>query len=524
MDYLWIGVAFSFGFAVRQINLPPLVGYLLAGFALNAFGYVPDGSLNTLADLGVTLLLFTIGLKINISTLVKPEVLFTAVGHTLLWCLLLLVIKWLLFSAVGFGLAGVMGMSLESALLIAFALSFSSTIGVIKLLEDQDELKAKHGKVAVGVLVIQDIFAVIFLAVATGQVPTIWAALLVLFIPTKSLINRLINKAGHGELLPLTGFVLALAASEIFTLVNIKADLGALCMGLLLANTNKATELYKSLIIFKDLFLVGLFLLIGLAALPTLEMMLTAVSISMLLMIKFLLFWFFFILFRMRPRNAFLSAATLSSFSEFGLIVAKMAVSKDMLDDQWLVIIALAVTFSLIISSVVSKYSHLIYARHKEFINNLQWSPQRLKLELNTSNPVKILIIGLGRVGTATYDTLAKAHPGQVLGIEADEDRAQTHQDADREVIIGDGEDADFWAEIDLTETELIMLSTPSVLEMQFIIEQIGLSGFNGKIACIARFEDDRQELLKTGADVVFSYFTEVGNGFAEEGNRLLGC
>ena len=91
-------------------------------------------------------------------------------------------------------------------------------------------------------------------------------------------------------------------------------------------------------------------------------------------------------------------------------------------------------------------------------------------------------------------------------------------------MIIGDGEDADFWAEIDLTETELIMLSTPSVLEMQFIIEQIGLSGFNGKIACIARFEDDRQELLKTGADVVFSYFTEVGNGFAEEGNRLLGC
>ncbi len=523
MDYLWIVVAFLFGFAVRQINLPPLVGYLLAGFALNAFGYSPDGSLNTLADLGVTLLLFTIGLKINIGTLIKPEVLFTAVSHTLIWCLLLLLFKWLLFVVLGFGLTSAMNMSTETALLIAFALSFSSTIGVIKLLEDQDELKTKHGKVAVGILVIQDILAVIFLAVATGQMPSVWALLLALAIPAKPLISRLINKAGHGELLPLTGFVLALGASEIFALVNIKADLGALCMGLLLANTNKATELYKSLIIFKDLFLVGFFLLIGLAALPTFEMLVTALSISMLLVVKFLLFWVLFLIFRMRPRNAFLSAVTLSSFSEFGLIVAKMAVSKEMLNDQWLVIIALAVTFSLIFTSIVSKYSHSIYARHKDFINSLQWPGHRVKLELNTTSHPKILIIGLGRVGTATYDSLAAAHPGDVLGIEADEDRAKRHQQSGRNVLIGDGEDADFWTEMDLSDTELIMLSTPSILEMQFIIEQIGLAGFTGKVACIARFEDERQELLSCGAHVVFSYFAEVGNGFAEEGKRLLG-
>ncbi|ARN75824.1 cation:proton antiporter family protein [Oceanicoccus sagamiensis] len=522
MDYLWIVIAFFFGFAVKQINLPPLVGYLLAGFALNAFGYVPDGSLETLANLGVTLLLFTIGLKINISTLIKPEVLFTAIGHTLIWCLSLIAIKWLILVGLGFGLNSALNLPLETALLVAFALSFSSTIGVIKLLEDQDELKTKHGNVAVGILVIQDILAVIFLAVATGQIPTIWAALLLLFIPAKPLINRLVKKAGHGELLPLTGFVLALGASEIFALVNIKADLGALCMGILLANTHKATELYKSLIIFKDLFLVGFFLLIGLSALPTAEMLVTALSISTLLIFKFLLFWVLFLFFRMRPRNAFLSAITLSSFSEFGLIVVKMAVSKSMIDDEWLVIIALAVTFSLIISSIISKFSHSIYARHKVFINSLQWPGQQVTLVLNTSVHAKILVIGLGRVGTATYDSLAQTSPGSVIGIEADEDRAKRHQQAGREVITGDGEDADFWAAINLTDTELIMLSTPSVLEMMFIIEQIRLTDFKGKIVCIARFDDERQQLLDGGADVVFSYFAEVGNGFAEEGKRLL--
>jgi len=81
MDYLWIAVAFICGFLVKQIGLPPLVGYLAAGFGLHAIGIQPDASLETLADLGVTLLLFTIGLKLNIKSLFKTEVWAGASGH-----------------------------------------------------------------------------------------------------------------------------------------------------------------------------------------------------------------------------------------------------------------------------------------------------------------------------------------------------------------------------------------------------------------------------------------------------------
>ena len=88
MDYLWVLVAFAFGFGVKQLGMPPLVGFLLAGFGLHAIGVEPTGSLNTLADLGITLMLFTIGLKLNISALLKKEVLVTTLAHTSIWVVL----------------------------------------------------------------------------------------------------------------------------------------------------------------------------------------------------------------------------------------------------------------------------------------------------------------------------------------------------------------------------------------------------------------------------------------------------
>ena len=85
MDFLWILVAFLCGFLVKQASMPPLVGYLAAGFGLHAAGVQPADSLETLANMGITLMLFTIGLKLNIKALLKPEVWATSLTHTGLW-------------------------------------------------------------------------------------------------------------------------------------------------------------------------------------------------------------------------------------------------------------------------------------------------------------------------------------------------------------------------------------------------------------------------------------------------------
>ena len=521
MDYLWILIAFACGFLVKQLGLPPLVGYLIAGFGLNALGFSADDNLQLLADVGITLMLFTIGLKLNLRSLIKPEICVTAISHCFLWCLLVLG-KWFALAALSAGMVNFLDMSWETALLIAFALSFSSTVGVIKLLEDQDELKTRHGKVAIGVLVIQDIIAVLFMAIATGKAPSLWALSLFLLIPLRPALNMLMVRGGHGELLPLAGFFLALGGSELFTLVNMKGDLGALVIGILVAGYPKSTELYKSLIGFKDIFLIGFFLSIGFTAIPTLEMLVTASFISLLLVGKFILFISLFLLLKMRPRNAFLCAMTLSNFSEFGLIVANMAADQQWLSKDWLVIIALAVTLSFIISGSIFKHSHKLYARYKDFFHRLRFGEDVEPFKLHQPDSAKILVIGIGRVGSATYDSLEQSNPGQVLAVDADEERVEKYQLTGKKIILGDGEDADFWSKVNLDNINLIMLSTPNVSEMTTIIEQIKNYKFSGRIACIARFEDERQELLDAGADAVFSYFSEVGTGFAEEGKKLL--
>ena len=521
MDFLWILAAFGLGFVVKQVGLPPLVGYLLAGFGLHAWGVEADSTLTVLADLGITLMLFTIGLKLNVASLLKPEVCITAISHTGLWCALLLG-KWFLLVGLGLSLTSFLDMSWQTALLIAFALSFSSTVGVLKLLEDMDEVKTRHGKVAIGILVIQDIIAVIFLVFATGKLPSAWALLLLLLIPLKPAFNALLEKGGHGELLPLAGFFLALGGAELFTLVNLKGDLGALLMGVLIASYPKATELYKSMMGFKDIFLIGFFLSIGFIAVPTWDMFFAAVAISVLLPIKFVMFLLLFMALHMRPRNAFLCAMTLANFSEFGLIVANMALSKSWLSNDWVVILALAVTLSLIVSSAIFKYSHRIYTRYQETFKRLQWRESNRPFVLEQPENAKVMIVGLGRVGRATYDYLAKANPDELLGVDADEERVAASREQGRTMILGDGEDVDFWSYVNLESISLIMLSTPGVLEKHYMIEQIRNRQFTGKIVCVARYDDEREQLLAAGADAVFSYYAEVGAGFAEEGKRLV--
>ena len=288
MEFVWILFAFICGLGAKTLTLPPSIGYLIAGFVLHFLGYQTNDNLQNLADLGITLMLFTIGLKLNIKDLIKKEVWLGCLSHTGLWLISsLLFIKLCAIAAITFFI----DLDINTAALIAFALSFSSTVCVVKLLEEHGEMKTRHGKLAVGILVIQDIIAVSFLVVATGKIPSLWAAALLGLFLLKPLINKIINHAGHGELIPLTGFFIALGSYELFELVNIKGDLGALLIGMFLASHPKASEINKSLMSFKDLFLIGFFLSIGFSALPDWQMLGLAGLLTLLLPIKFLLFF-----------------------------------------------------------------------------------------------------------------------------------------------------------------------------------------------------------------------------------------
>ena len=167
-----ISFAFFFGIALSRVGLPPMVGFLVAGFAYNFMGFQAPDSLQAVADLGVTLLLFSIGLKLKIEDLATAEVWGTSVIHLI--CSTAFFTGTILVGQQLFDTA-ILDLSLFAIVVIAFGLSFSSTVYAVKVLEDKGDMSALYGKVAIGILVMQDIFAVIFLAVSEGKYPSLWA-------------------------------------------------------------------------------------------------------------------------------------------------------------------------------------------------------------------------------------------------------------------------------------------------------------------------------------------------------------
>ncbi len=520
MDYIWVSVAFVCGFLVKQIHLPPLVGYLAAGFGLHALGVEPDASLQTLSDLGVTLLLFTIGLKLNISNLFKTEVWGGASGHM---CAIVLLTTLNSLILAYFGFNYFVGLDWSTAALIGFAVSFSSTVCAIKILEERGELRARHGQVAIGILIIQDIAAVIFVSLTADKSPSWWALALLALPLARPILTKLLQSCGHGELLPLAGFFLAFSGGELFELVGLKAHLGALVFGVLLSGYGKSAELAKSLLSFKDLFLIGFFLSIGFTALPTVDMLGAALIMAIALPVKAGLFFLWLTRLKLRSRSAFLAALSLSNYSEFGLIVCSVSVMHGLLAEEWLVIMALAVALSFVFSSIINANAHGLYARWSGLIKRFE-QPGSLP-EDQFSQPVgaTVLVIGMGRVGTGAYDTLQNNQHRKVCGVDTDRTRVATHCRAGRHVITADGEDPDFWTHIDLDAINLIMLAMPNYLDILEAVKQLKQVGYQGKTAGIAHYEDEKKKLLDVGIDEVFNFYTDAGVGFAEQSIHLLG-
>lgn len=519
MEFAFILLAFVCGLGLKLLGLPPLIGYLIAGFALNYLGFESTEALQTIANLGITLMLFSIGLKLNIRDLYKKEVWLGSLLHTGIWVtvvnLLLLIVTWL-------GLDAFANLDWFTQALLAFSLSFSSTVCIVKILEESGEIKTRHGKLAIGVLIMQDIIAVLFLVIATGKVPSIWALLLLLLFFVRPVWKSILERVGHGELLILSGFIFAFGGYELFSLVGIKGDLGALIVGMIIATHVKSAEMSKALMNFKDIFLVGFFLTIGFSALPTLDLTLTALLLCLLIPIKFVLFFGLFTLLKLRARTSYLASLVLSNYSEFGLIVVALLVSLGWLSAQWLVVLALAVSFSFVLTSLAYKTSHNQYTKFKDRLKSYE-SPSRLPEDIYVQ-PIgaKIVVIGLGRVGKGAYTSLNNMVGKEVWGMDADPVRIRSLRKAGYQAMVGDGEDADLWENMDLSKVELILMALPSIEDICNITEQLQHANYSGKIASIARYEDQIQPLLDAGSDKVFNFFTEAGTGFAEESLQLL--
>ncbi len=519
-DPLWIAIAFLCGLAATNLRLPPLVGFLGAGFILNAAGAEAGEFLHVTADLGVTLLLFSIGLKLRPQSLIRPEVWGVASLH--LAAVTLLMSGFVLLLSLS-GLALVGGLDFPTALLIGFALSFSSTVFAVKILDEMGAASTRHGRISIGVLVIQDIAAVLFVAISAAKLPSWWALGLLLLIPLRHPLHYLLTRIGHGELLILFGIALAVGGADLFELVQMKGDLGALVVGMLFAAHPKANELAKALLGFKDLFLVGFFLTVGMTALPGWTELFIALLLLLLLPLKVALYLGLFSLFGLRARTAWQSSLNLANYSEFGLIVGTIAAAAGWLPTQWLAVFAIALSISFALSAPLANGGDHLYLRWRNRIQRLE-RRRRLaddaEIELP---PAEVVVFGMGRVGSAIYDRLQADYPaaasGAILGVDVDEDKVPRHCAAGRQVICGDGTNADFWSRLpDLgSRMRWVILALPSHRANLSAAERLRESGFRGRIAATIRFPEEAQPLRDLGVDFAFDIHAEAGRGFVDD-------
>lgn len=514
MDALLLAIAFVFGLLAQQLKLPPLVGFLVSGFVLQLLGKTGGPVLQSMADIGVTLMLFSIGVKLRLKTLAQPEIW----AGTSLHCLLVVCLFTPLVSvgAVALGMAG--GLNWEQALLIAFALSFSSTVFAVKSLNESGDMGAMHGRIAIGVLIMQDIIAVFFLTFSTGKIPTLWALpLLGLLLFGRKWIGALISRSGHGEMIALCGLFLALVmGAESFMAVGLKADLGALFIGILVGSHPKSKEMSKSISGITDLLLVGFFLQIGLQGALSLEIVLWALCFIVLLPLKNIGFFFLFTRFHLRARTSWMSALTLSTYSEFGLIVLALAVAQGWLTSEWLVALALALSISILIVAPLSRKGEQVYEPRRKFLKRFETAgthPDDLPIDLGGH---RIAIFGMGRVGVEAYRYLNQRYPGKVIGFDRDPGAVQMHCDRGRNVVLADATDSDFWRRVSAKDSiDLAVLAMPKHGANIHAAESLKSCEFHGVVAATGKFDDEVRELRELGLDTAFNLYAEAGNGFA---------
>jgi len=503
MVLAWIASAYAAGLLASRLSFPPLVGYLAAGYGLYAAGAHPQHLLAELSSIGILLLLFTVGLKLRFRNLFKREVLGVGGLHLLI-------------------VAAVSGLfflyhdrQLTGGLLLGVSLAFSSTVLAVKVLEDHRELASFHGRTVMGILILQDVVAVGLLAMTGAKTPSTWAFGLLALPLLRPVAVWLFQCTRNNELRLLLGLLLAFAGGELAKAAGISEDLGALLMGVLLAGHPEANELGRELWGLKEAFLVAFFLQIGLLGAPTPDQMLTAAALIALLPVQGWLIFALLLIFGLRARTAFVASLSLTTYSEFALIVCAPLIDTGLLEPDWKPVLGFALACSLVVGALLNRHANWIFNALEFWLLRFERRmphPDQLPAHLGNA---EWLIVGMGRTGRAAYETLERER-FKVMGLDADPVRVNRLKEQGYRVAYGDGEDHELWAYLEVMRLHGIILALPDFRARQLAIGQLRKREFRGVIGTTSFAISEDATLYRLGADVVFHPLAEAGVRLAE--------
>lgn len=503
MDIIWVGFAFIFGLLVSRMHVPPLVGYLIAGLGLSIFGYEEGEMLHEIAHLGVIFLLFTVGLHIRIKNIIRTEVFGVGLVH--------LIISTLIFTPISL----YFGYELQAAILISISLGFSSTVLAAKNLEMRGEMGAYYGRVAIGILILQDLVAIGIIAYTGGGVPSVWSPLLLALPLLRPVLSFLLKLIVRDELMMLMALVLAIGGASLFEYFNLSGELGALVAGMILATDENGEELGKKLWGIKEAFLVGFFLEIGLIGFPSAEDLKYVGLLLLLLPLKSVLFYFLFMGFRMRARSGYLATLTLTAYSEFTLIAGAVAVSNGFIPEAAIVSLGLLTALSFTVNAPLATREDQIWRSIEKMLHKFERDVKHTEHEIISLGKANYLIIGMGNAGKSAYDRL-REEGKHVVGMDIDPDRIEQNLKEHRRVVYGDIQDTDLWKAVDLGGIESIIIAMGNRTVKLNAVKALKEIGYEHDIYVITMRDDETEAIEEAGAKSVPIPVKQAGERLAE--------
>lgn len=525
-----ISLAACLSLIFKLFKQPEILAYILTGILIGPLGLLQLNNHNfftAMGDLGVTLLLFMIGLEIKITDL-------SSVGKNTL----ILGPAQIIFSFItAYIISLAFGFPLLSALYIGFAVTFSSTIIIIKLLSDKRELHALYAKLSIGTLLIQDFVAILFLIFlsAAGNTrvnsfPITEVGLIlvkavalfgvVIFLSQKIFpkIVEFIAKSQEVLFLLSIAWVFALAAIVSSPYVGFSIEIGGFLAGLALANSVANYQIIAKVRILRDFFIVIFFVLLGMQmSFNNLQpILLPAIILSLFVLIGKP----FIVMLVMgdmgyKRRTSFLAGLSLSQISEFSLIIVFMGSKLGHLSEQAVSLMTLVGITSFICSSYLiihSKGLFKVLGKYLAFFENKHSHKEDLVESGDEMEQLKnhVVLIGGDQMGLSIIEALEDMDTDVVV-IDFDPNIVKNLQNKKVHRLFGDIADLDIQERAKLDSAKLVISTIPDLEDNLLLLKELQHENRKAKIVTMAMEAHEAKTLYKAGADYVVLPYLEGG-------------
>ena len=498
---------------VRVLNQPLVVGYIFTGILLGPLFLNIVHSTNYIdlfSKIGITILLFIVGL--NLKPNVIKEVGKVSIIGGLAQVLLTLVL--------GFLLSLLLGISLVHALYIGLALSFSSTIIVLKLLSDMDDLSKVYGKISVGFLLVQDLVAIVALLFIssfseTQQLPLLQTGLLLslkllaagvcIYLVTKYIISHAIHYIAHSqELLFLFSLAWGLGLASIFYVIGFSVEVGALIAGVSLSITPYADSIASRLKPLRDFFIVLFFILLGsnLVISNVSELLVVTVVFSLFVLVgKPLIVFFLMNVLGYSTKQSYQTGLSLAQVSEFSFILAALGLTVGHLDKSTVTLITLTGLITIAGSSYFILYSDEIFPFVEKILKKIEIVHNRKSITNKQLEP-EVILFGYDRVGRDFVEAFKKLNKTYLV-IDYNPELIGELEDEKIPYEYGDVEDVELLEQLQLKKVKLCVSTIPDVKINSLLIHKIKEVTSQAIIIVRARETEEAKVLYELGATYV---------------------